>query len=176
MIKAMKVLLPNHIISLVAKLPASLVSLEAPLAFSKWKKIENFRWVGFLFRASFARNSQEKTPPPWGFSRRSTVVYPTFWKSRKPLLWWVGGWEKLCLLWVNWGPLGIDTVTLWMSFEPLVVNLRSMGDDFRFWESSWASGSRWWAFDNIFKASWSQYLSLHNFTDDLPWEFVKRVY
>ena len=73
MIKAMKVLLPNHIISLVAKLPASLVSLEAPLAFSKWKKFENFRWVGFLFRASFARNSQEKTPPPWGFSRRSTV-------------------------------------------------------------------------------------------------------
>ena len=52
MIKAMKVLLPNHIFSLVAKLPASLVSLEArdrPLLVRKKKRPRKIRQVSWRY-------------------------------------------------------------------------------------------------------------------------------
>ena len=42
--------------------------------------------------------------------------------------------ENLCLLSVNWGPLGVDIETLLINFEPLgiVFDFGSMGVAFRF--------------------------------------------
>ena len=63
----MEVLQPDHTICLVDTLPTSLVSLEAPLAFAKWTKFEDFFVVGFLFRLASPGIAGQKPHPPGGF-------------------------------------------------------------------------------------------------------------